>query len=132
MDAKQEPVHRLRCGDTIRQTLESRRSDRSRHNSGIEVWKLLRELGDVIKSLNTATGATQLDSINSREICGSTQKINESWQVKRSQTDQGAVRNFTSVVAIIRSQTQNGEETTTESWWLDLLDTGYLKLRSRC
>ena len=31
----------------------------------------------------------------------------------------------TSVVAITRSHTQNGEETTIECWWLDLLDTGY-------
>ena len=43
MDTRQELAHRLRRCDTIQQTLVSRRSDRGRHNSGVEVWKLMRE-----------------------------------------------------------------------------------------
>ena len=71
-----------------------------------------------------------MDSINVHEDSCSAQETNESCQVKRLQTER-AVRNFTNVVADIRSQTQNGEETTTECGWQDPLDTGYLKPRSR-
>ena len=67
-------------------------------------------------------------SIHSHENSGSTQK--QTAKVGRSggcNTDQGAVGNCTSVVAVIRSQTQNNEESTTESWFLDPLDTSFLK-----
>ena len=33
------------------------------------------------------------------------------------------------MVAVMSSQTQNGEKTTTERWWLDLLDMGYFMPR---
>ena len=36
-----------------------RRSDRGCHNSGIEVWILMCELGDMNKSLNAVTGVSQ-------------------------------------------------------------------------
>ena len=45
--------------DTIRLTLASRRFDRCRNPYGIEVWKLMRELGDMNNSLNTVTGVSQ-------------------------------------------------------------------------
>ena len=53
METRQELAHRFRLKDTTRQTLVSRRSDRGRDISRLEVWKLLRELGDMNKSLNT-------------------------------------------------------------------------------
>ena len=43
----------------MRKTLVARRSDRGRHNSGLEVRKLMRELGHMNKSLNTLTGVSQ-------------------------------------------------------------------------
>ena len=58
METRREPA----LSDTIRQTLVSRRSDRGRHNSGIEVWELMRDVGGMNKSLNTVTGMSQRGS----------------------------------------------------------------------
>ena len=92
MDMRQEPAHRLRRSDTARQTPVLRRSDRGRHNSRIEVWKLMRELGDMNKSLFTLTGVSQR---------GFDQRARGQLFCAR-------------VVADISSHTQNGEKTTTE------------------
>ena len=59
MVMSQELAYRFLVTDTIRQTLVSRRSDRGGHNSGIEIWKLMREVGDMKKSLKTVTGLSQ-------------------------------------------------------------------------
>ena len=91
----------------------------------------MREFGDEqVAEYSDGSEPAWIRSTRTR-TAGLRKKGNESWQVKRLQTDQGAVRNFTSVVAVTRSQAQNSEETTTESCCLDLVDTGYLKTRSR-
>ena len=77
MVMSQELACRFLVTDTIRQTLVSRRSVRGGHNSGIEVWKLMREVGDMKKSLKTVTGLSQRGSINSHVNSGSTQEVGQ-------------------------------------------------------
>ena len=68
-----------------------------------------------------------MDSIISHENSGSTQENDEQLAGQAAhRLTKARSRTDTSVVAIIRSQTQNCEETTDECWWLDLLDTGQL------
>ena len=101
----------------------SRISDRGRHNSGIEVWKRMREFGDTNKIAEYSDGSEVAWIRSTRyENRGSTQKsqrhLAEQSVTDRARRGQGRTE---SVVADIRSQ---NDETITECWWLDLLSTG--------
>ena len=89
----------------------------------------MRDWETLNKSLNTVTGVGQRGFNPLAREQWVYAKKKKTAKVGRSggyKTDQGAVGNCTSVVAVIRSQTQNKEERTTESWFLDPLDTCYL------
>ena len=92
--------------------LLKRRSDRGCHTSGIEVWKLMRELGGMNKSLNKVTGVSQrgFDEI-ARElrICAKSNELAGKSGYRLNKARSGT---NTSVCAVIRTQTQNGEENT--------------------
>ena len=71
MRVSQEPAHRFRLRDTIRQILVSKRFDSGRHNSGIEVWKLMRVLGDMrtagVRKMSTKVGRSSGQELH---LCG--------------------------------------------------------------
>ena len=83
----------------------------------------MRELRDMNKWLNTVDGSEPgWIRLTCTGNSGSTQ---ENTEVDRSSAYKLTME--LTVVAVMRSRSRNGEETTTESRWLDLMDTGFLR-----
>ena len=91
-----------------------KRSDHGLHTSGIEFLKLMRELRDMSKSLNAVTGVSQRGfdqpALETADPRRRTKKVGRSSAFRLTMARSGT---DTSVVAVVRSQTQDGEETTT-------------------
>ena len=92
----------------------------------------MRELKHMNKSLNTVTRVSQRGFDQpARETADQRTKTKTMDRSSAYKLTTARSRTDTAVVAAICSQTQQGEETNTERWWPDLLDTGYLVPRSR-